>query len=195
MATRQQNQRLSEVEGEPTFRIIDGVSLDGERSARLRSHSDVGSVGALSWHVLLRSAYELDYGRTTKVNLLDDGIDHALSREQLHPAPRDQAPPVRGAGESIVISPTVHGRVVARLRPCAACPRTSGPASASPSRTRSRTSGQEDPAHDQDPHDADDGRDEPRISAVRCPDSTAQPRGAAQQDEHDGCNPRREEPV
>ena len=118
-----------------------------------------------------------------------------LSREQLHPARRDQAPPVRGAGESIVISPTVHGGGVARLRPCAACPRTSGPASASPSRTRSRTSGQEDPAHDQDPHDADDGRAEPRISAVRCPESTAQPRGAAQQDEHDGCDPRREEPV
>ncbi len=29
MTTRQQNQRLSKIEGEPTFRIIDGVSLDG----------------------------------------------------------------------------------------------------------------------------------------------------------------------
>jgi hypothetical protein len=76
-----------------------------------------------------------------------------------------------------------------------ACPRSRGPASASPSSTRSGTSGQEDPAHDHDPHQADDGRDEPRIGAVRCPESTALPRGAAQQDEHDGCDPRREECV
>jgi pimeloyl-ACP methyl ester carboxylesterase len=27
MTTRQQNQRLSEIEGKPTFRIIDGVSI------------------------------------------------------------------------------------------------------------------------------------------------------------------------
>src|SRR6266480_2919352 len=57
--------------------------------------------------------------------------------------------------------------------------------SASPSSTRSRTSGQEDLAHGHDPHEADEGRDEPRIGAVRCPESTAQPRGAAQQDEDD----------
>src|SRR6266852_9155102 len=65
----------------------------------------------------------------------------------------------------------------------------------SPCRTRSRTSGQEDPAHYQDPHDADDGRDEPRIGAVWCPESTAQPRGAAQQGKHNGCDPRREKRV
>src|SRR6266403_1271252 len=64
-----------------------------------------------------------------------------------------------------------------------------------PSSTSSRTSGQEDPAHDEDPHDADDGRDEPRIGAVWCPDSTSQPRGAAQQGKHNGCDPRREERV
>src|SRR6267142_2095562 len=65
----------------------------------------------------------------------------------------------------------------------------------SPCRTRSRTSGQENTAHYQDPHDADDGRDEPRIGAVWCPKSTAQPRGAAQQGKHNGCDPRREERV
>ena len=43
--------------------------------------------------------------------------------------------------------------------------------------------------------EADEGRDEPRIGAVRCPESTAQPGGAAQQDEHDGCDSRREERV
>src|SRR5437879_1645781 len=83
-----------------------------------------------------------------------------LSREQLHAAPRDQPPSVCGADEPIVISPTVHGAWFASLGPCAACPRTGGPASASPSSTRSRTSGQEDPAHDHDPHEADDGGDE-----------------------------------
>src|SRR6266853_3322563 len=65
----------------------------------------------------------------------------------------------------------------------------------SPCRTRSRTSGQENTAHYQDPHDADDERDEPRIGAVWCPKSTARPRGAAQQGKHNGCDPRREERV
>jgi hypothetical protein len=68
-------------------------------------------------------------------------------------------------------------------------------ASASPCSTLSRTSGQEDPAHDHDPHQADNGRDEARVGAVRCPEPTAQPRGAAQQDEQDGSDPRREECV
>jgi len=54
-----------------------------------------------------------------------------------------------------------------------------GPASASPSSTCSRTSGQEHPAHDHAPHQADGRRDEARIDAVRCPESAAQPSGAA----------------
>src|SRR5579859_1582873 len=43
----------------------------------------------------------------------------------------------------------------------------------SPSSTRRRTSGHEDAAHDQDPCEADKGRDDPRIDTVWCPESTA----------------------
>src|SRR5713101_2892112 len=64
----------------------------------------------------------------------------------------------------------------------------------SPSGTRSRTAGQ-NPARHHDPHQADDGPDEPRIGAVRGPESTAQPRGAAQHSEHDGCDARPEQRV
>src|SRR6266480_4658431 len=48
----------------------------------------------------------------------------------------------------------------------------------SPSSTRRWTAGQ-NPARDHDPHEADDGPDEPRIGAVRGPESSANPRGAA----------------
>src|SRR6185312_17457497 len=61
------------------------------------------------------------------------------------------------------------------------------PAPASPSSTRSGTSGQENPAHDNHPHDADEGREEPRIGAVRRPESIPHPRGTTQQDEYDAC--------
>jgi hypothetical protein len=64
--------------------------------------------------------------------------------------------------------------------------------SSSPCSTRRSASGQEDPAHDQDPDNSDHGRDEPRIGTVRRPESIAHPRGAAQQGEHDGCDARRE---
>src|SRR6266851_4807201 len=64
----------------------------------------------------------------------------------------------------------------------------------SPSSTRSGTSGQ-DSAHDHDPSEADDGPDEPRIGAVRGPESSAHPRGAAQHSEHDGCDARPEQRV
>lgn len=63
--------------------------------------------------------------------------------------------------------------ICSRLMKCTAkqaagaVPRSREPALTLPSSTRSRTSGQENPAHDHDPHDADDGRDEPRISAAR----------------------------
>src|SRR6266850_240773 len=66
---------------------------------------------------------------------------------------------------------------------------------ASPSSTCSRTSGQEHPAHDHAPYQANGRRDEARIDAVRCPESAAQPGGAAQQDEYDGSDPGREERV
>src|SRR5260370_35916497 len=59
----------------------------------------------------------------------------------------------------------------------------------SPCRTRSRTSGQENTAHYQDPHDADDGRDEPRIGAVWGQKSTAHPPAAAHQGNHNGRHP------
>src|SRR3984893_5874127 len=77
--------------------------------------------------------------------------------------------------------------------PLAARPRNRWALSNSPASTRRGTSRQEDPAHDHDPHEAEDGRDEPRIGAVRSPQSTAQPRGAAQQAEDDGRDPGREE--
>src|SRR5206468_8158424 len=64
----------------------------------------------------------------------------------------------------------------------------------SPSSTRRRTAGQ-NPARDHDPHETDDGPDEPRIGAVRGPESTAHPRGAAQHAEHDGCDARPEQRV
>src|SRR5207245_2634522 len=64
----------------------------------------------------------------------------------------------------------------------------------SPSSTRRRTAGQ-NPARDLDPHETDDGPDEPRIGAVRGPESTAHPRGAAQHAEHDGCDARPEQRV
>jgi hypothetical protein len=62
-----------------------------------------------------------------------------------------------------------------------------------PCSSRIRASGQQHTAHDHDPHEPDEGRDEPRIDAVRRPEPAAQPRGATQQGEHDGCDPRREE--
>src|SRR5437773_7742404 len=64
----------------------------------------------------------------------------------------------------------------------------------SPSSTRRWTAGQ-NPARHHDPHQAHDGPDEPRIGAVRCPESAAHPRGAAQYAEHDDCDPRPEEGV
>src|SRR3989449_4045676 len=64
----------------------------------------------------------------------------------------------------------------------------------SPSSTRRWTAGQ-NPARHHDPHQADDGPDEPRIGAVRGPESSAHPRGAAQHSEHDGCDARPEQRV
>ena len=79
------------------------------------------------WRVVMTRSPQVRLGARLRQNDESESLgrwyrSRLLSREQLHPAPRDQAPPVRGAGESIVISPTVHGGVVARLRPCAACP-------------------------------------------------------------------------
>src|SRR3989442_4361438 len=64
----------------------------------------------------------------------------------------------------------------------------------SPSGTRRRTAGQ-NPARHHDPHQADDGPDEPRVGAVRGPESSAHPRSAAQHAEHDDGDPRPEERV
>lgn len=76
------------------------------------------------------------------------GIGHGFcSREQFHAAPRDQPPCLW------------YAQTDRDPRPRSTA--------ASPSGTGSRTSGQEDAAHDHDPHNADDGRDEPRIGAVR----------------------------
>ena len=58
-----------------------------------------------------------------------------------------------------------------------------------PCGTRSRSAGQEHPAHDRDPDEPDEGRNEPRIGAKRSPESAARPRGAAEQNQHNGCNP------
>src|SRR5437764_7054942 len=65
----------------------------------------------------------------------------------------------------------------------------------SPATACNWASGQEHRAHDHTPHQADGGRDEARIDAVRCPKSAAEPGGAAQQDEHDGGDPGREHRV
>src|SRR5882724_9218092 len=64
----------------------------------------------------------------------------------------------------------------------------------SSSSTRRWTAGQ-DPARHHYPHQADDGPDEPRIGAVRGPESTVQPRGAAQHAEHDSSDARPEQRV
>src|SRR5690348_7438069 len=66
--------------------------------------------------------------------------------------------------------------------------------STSPCRTRSRTAGQ-DPVADRDPHEAEDGPDEPRIDTVRGPESAAHPRGAAQYAEDDDRDSCPEQPV
>src|SRR5213595_3739811 len=66
--------------------------------------------------------------------------------------------------------------------------------STSPSSAR-RWTPRQDPARYHDPHQAHDGPDEPRRGAVRCPESAAHPRGAAQYAEHDDCDPRPEEGV
>jgi hypothetical protein len=66
-----------------------------------------------------------------------------------------------------------------RLLPAWLTSRMSCTRRASPRSTCSRTPGQEHAAHDHAPHQADGGRDEARIDAVRCPESAAQPGGAA----------------
>src|SRR5213595_4283822 len=66
--------------------------------------------------------------------------------------------------------------------------------STSPTSAR-RWTPRQDPARYHDPHQAHDGPDEPRRGAVRCPESAAHPRGAAQYAEHDDCDPRPEEGV
>src|SRR5437762_12931903 len=66
--------------------------------------------------------------------------------------------------------------------------------STSPSSAR-RWTPRKDPARYHDPHQADDGPDEPRIGAVWGPESSAQPRGAAQHAKHDGCDARPEQRV
>src|SRR5262245_25485413 len=65
---------------------------------------------------------------------------------------------------------------------------------ASPCRARGRSLRQENPAHDHDPHNADQRPHEPRIDAIRPPD-TAQPRRAAGHTEDDGADARAEERV
>src|SRR5881296_2355828 len=70
-------------------------------------------------------------------------------------------------------------------------PRTS---TRSPFATRGRSSFQ-DGAHDDDPHEADDREDEPRIDSVRCPDPAAHPRRAARDAEHDRSDPGLEQSV
>src|SRR2546427_8927135 len=64
----------------------------------------------------------------------------------------------------------------------------------SPRSARTRTPGH-DPARDHEPEETDNGPDEPRIDAVRGPNSSAHPCGAAQHAEQDGCDPRPEERV
>src|SRR6267378_5430016 len=64
----------------------------------------------------------------------------------------------------------------------------------SPFATRGRNSFQ-DGAHDEDPHEADGGEDQPRIESVRCPEPAAHPRRAARHTEHDRGDPGPEQSV
>src|SRR5262245_13161004 len=57
---------------------------------------------------------------------------------------------------------TVNGSAIRPKQPPAS-PSERGSALSLPPSTHGRASGQEDPAHDDDPHEADDGRNEPRI--------------------------------
>src|SRR5258705_7069031 len=59
----------------------------------------------------------------------------------------------------------------------------------SPGRTRRRASCQEDATHHQNPQEEEERRDEPRVPSIRCPETAAEPRGAAQHAEHDRNNP------
>ena len=52
-----------------------------------------------------------------------------------------------------------------------------------------RGPGQENPAHNDDPHETDGRRDEPRVHAVRCPESIALPRDGTQQNKEEGATP------
>src|SRR5882672_8765834 len=64
----------------------------------------------------------------------------------------------------------------------------------SPFATRRRNSFQ-DGAHDEDPHEADDREDQPRIESVRCPEPAAHPRRAARHTEQDRADPGPEQSV
>jgi hypothetical protein len=65
----------------------------------------------------------------------------------------------------------------------------------SPPFTRAGTLGREDPADDQDPDEGDDRPDEPRIGAIRRPETAARQRRATEDTEDDACDPRRKQPV
>jgi hypothetical protein len=58
----------------------------------------------------------------------------------------------------------------------------------SPSRPR-RTAGEQNTTHDQEPDHSDDGRDEPRVDAVRRPESATNPGRTAGKAENDGRYP------
>jgi hypothetical protein len=57
--------------------------------------------------------------------------------------------------------------------------------SASPSATRTRSTREENAAHDQNPTEQETRRNEARVTSVGCPVAAAHPRGAAQHAEHD----------
>src|SRR6266436_1803879 len=82
--TEQQSVRVSRI----AFHETNGHAVD-DAKGRLAFDLTQTLVLLALCHVLLSSAYGVDYGRTTKMNLLDDGIDHVCCRANTSTRPRE----------------------------------------------------------------------------------------------------------